>query len=176
MTDSKHRLVLQLTCRGRTETESWAWRQGYYTANLVRGNNRLLVVNACLFPFHLIFIVTMFLFSQANLILSHAFRIEFFRFMTQKLSNGCDIRASSYKSPQLFSIPETPEPTRVSLGLNPKVSGPHSLQKKHLYHLQERTIHGHNLPSFLCPPPPGQPTVSVDTPRPKSPFINPFRA
>lgn len=31
--------------------------------------------------------------------LSHAFRIEFFRFMTQKLSNRCDDGAYRCKSP-----------------------------------------------------------------------------
>lgn len=36
--------------------------------------------------------------------LSHAFRIEFFRFTTQKLSNSCD----DWLSPLPFFLPETP--------------------------------------------------------------------
>lgn len=108
MTDSKHRYVLQLTLRGRTETESsGSLPPGLLQANLVSSNDRLLVASTCLFPFHLIFIVTMFLFSQANSILPHACRIEFFRFMTRKLSSGRDVQASSCRSAQPFSRSET---------------------------------------------------------------------
>lgn len=115
MTNSKHRYILQLTHRGRTETEAaGSLPPGLLQANLVSSNDRLLVASTCLFPFHLIFIVTMFLFSQANSILPHACRIEFFRFMTQKLSSGRDVQASSCRSPQPFSRSET---TRSYKGL-----------------------------------------------------------
>ena len=78
MTDSKHRYILQLTLRGRTETESsGSLPPGLLQANLVSSNDRLLVASTCLFPFHLIFIVTMFLFSQANSILPMLAELSF---------------------------------------------------------------------------------------------------
>lgn len=62
--------------------------------------------------------------------------------MTQELSKGCDVQASPCRFPLPFSGCETPHnPTRGSLGLNPKVSGPGSPQN--------RTNCGHSLPPSL---------------------------
>lgn len=87
--------------------------------------------------------------------LSHAFKIEFCRFMAQKLSNGCDNQASQCKSPGSFSLPETPWAFKGLLWA--KARG-HTVSKRHPHYLQERTNCSHNLPLPL-----GQPIISVTT-------------
>lgn len=72
--------------------------------------------------------------------------------------------------PSLYLRPH--HPIRSSVGVDPQVSGPHSLPKRHLHYLQESTNYGHNLP----PSRPIRPTNHICRHCPQSPFINPSRA
>lgn len=63
-------------------------------------------------------------------------------------------------------------PARSSAGLDSRVSGPHSLPKRHLDYLYESTNYGHNLPPSL----PTRPTNCICRHSPQTPFLNPSRA
>ena len=90
--------------------------------------------------------------------------------MTQKLSNGCDCRASPCRSPLPLFYTWDPAVLQSSAGLDPRVSGPHSLPD-----ILTTSKRAPTMATIYLLSPLGQPTVSVNTP-PRVPFINPSRA